>query len=145
MDTTKIVHYLPIQAPAARVSDALTRREGLSSWWTSSVEVADVFGGVLRFEFFPEFNPAMEILTPDVPRHVEWKCVDGHAPWLGHHFLFDVREQGETSAVLFVQSCAAPLALEAYGTYNFNWGFYLASLKRLCETGVGKPFQVQSS
>ncbi len=27
-----------------------------------------------------------------------------------------------------------------YGNYNFNWGWYLASLKRLCETGQGNPF-----
>ena len=26
------------------------------------------------------------------------------------------------------------------GTYNFNWGYYLQSLKLYCETGMGTPF-----
>jgi hypothetical protein len=31
-----------------------------------------------------------------------------------------------------------------YGTYNFNWGYYLNSLKRLCEEGVGTPFDPEA-
>ncbi len=27
------------------------------------------------------------------------------------------------------------------GTANFNWGYYLDSLRLLCETGCGKPFR----
>ena len=33
------------------------------------------------------------------------------------------------------------LSDDAYGTYNFNWGYYLESLRLLGETGTGKPFQ----
>jgi hypothetical protein len=29
---------------------------------------------------------------------------------------------------------------EVYGTYNFNWGYYLNSLKQLCGKGDGTPF-----
>jgi hypothetical protein len=25
-------------------------------------------------------------------------------------------------------------------TYNFNWGYYMESLRLLCTTGAGKPF-----
>ncbi len=30
---------------------------------------------------------------------------------------------------------------DSYGIYNFNWGYYLQSLRLFCTTGVGKPFQ----
>ena len=40
----------------------------------------------------------------------------------------------------FVQEYAQELSDETYGTYNFNWGYYLNSLKLLCETGEGTPF-----
>ena len=28
-----------------------------------------------------------------------------------------------------------------YGIYNFNWAYYLESLRMLCADGAGKPFQ----
>ena len=37
----------------------------------------------------------------------------------------------------FVQQYAQELSDETYGTYNFNWGYYLNSLKLYCETGTG--------
>jgi len=41
---------------------------------------------------------------------------------------------------MFEQVSAQELSDQVYGTYNFNWGYYLGSLKRLCETGTGTPF-----
>jgi hypothetical protein len=26
-----------------------------------------------------------------------------------------------------------------YGIYNYNWAYYLESLRKLCETGKGEP------
>jgi hypothetical protein len=43
--------------------------------------------------------------------------------------------------VRFWQEYATELSDDAYGTYNFNWGYYLESLRLLCTTGAGKPFQ----
>jgi hypothetical protein len=40
--------------------------------------------------------------------------------------------------------CVAELADDYYGVYNFNWGYYLESLRLLCVTGTGKPFQAGS-
>jgi len=34
------------------------------------------------------------------------------------------------------------LSDDAVASANFNWGYYLDSLRLLCETGSGKPFQV---
>ncbi len=42
---------------------------------------------------------------------------------------------------MFVRVYAQELDDEVYGTYNFNWGYYLGSLKELCETGKGKPYR----
>ena len=32
---------------------------------------------------------------------------------------------------------------EAYGRFNFNWGYYLQSLKEFSETGTGFPFSLK--
>ena len=41
---------------------------------------------------------------------------------------------------MFAQDYARELSDEVYGIYNFNWGYYLNSLKQYCEKGVGVPF-----
>ena len=43
------------------------------------------------------------------------------------------------SVLFFRQEYAQELSDEEYGRYNFNWGYCLHSLKRLCETGEGTP------
>ena len=42
----------------------------------------------------------------------------------------------------FWQDYAVELDDDSYGNYNFNWGYYLESLRLFCTTGQGKPFQV---
>jgi hypothetical protein len=42
------------------------------------------------------------------------------------------------------QEYAIELDDDAYGIYNFNWAYYLESLRLLCETGTGKPFEPPS-
>ena len=76
------------------------------------------------------------------PQLVEWQCVGGYTNWEDNTFKFLLRErEGETS-LQFRQLYAQELDDDTYGTYNFNWGYYLNSLKLYCETGVGTPFEV---
>jgi hypothetical protein len=42
--------------------------------------------------------------------------------------------------VRFWQYYARELSDDAYGNYNFNWGYYLESLRMLTSAGSGKPF-----
>ena len=41
---------------------------------------------------------------------------------------------------MFRQGYGMELDEESFGTYNFNWGYYLESLLEYCTTGTGKPF-----
>lgn len=42
--------------------------------------------------------------------------------------------------LMFSQDYARELSNETYGTYNFNWGYYMNGLKLFCEKGAGIPF-----
>ncbi len=75
-------------------------------------------------------------------RVVRWQCVGGHANWQDNTCLFLLRERDGETSLRFVQEYAQELDDDVYGTYNFNWGYYLHSLKLLCETGTGTPFEV---
>ena len=77
------------------------------------------------------------LLEPD--RRVEW-CAWPVTP-TGRTTVSHSRceRKGET-LVMFSQDYARELSDEVYGIYNFNWGYYLNSLKLLCEKGSGVPF-----
>ena len=134
----KIIHFLRIHSPTESVFRAVTTEEGLSNWWSTAVSIDS--GNVIHFRFAGDFNPEMQV-TKQTNELIEWRCVAGHDNWLDNIFSFEVREiNGETN-LMFIQEYAQELSDEVYGTYNFNWGYYLQSLKLLCETGTGTPFK----
>jgi uncharacterized protein YndB with AHSA1/START domain len=137
----KIIHYVHINAPTPKVFSALTTDAGLSGWWSTNVKVEPGLGGVIDFTFVDDFNPNMQVTKLETDRWVEWKCISGHDNWQDNTFSFELRASGEATDLMFIQVYAQELSDEVYGTYNFNWGYYLGSLQQLCETGQGTPFQ----
>ena len=137
----KIIHYLNIKSSPGEVFSALTTQRGLSGWWSRKVAVEPGEGGMVDFTFLDDFNPDMRVTKLETDARVEWTCVSGHDNWQDNTFVFDLRPAGDATDLMFTQVYARELSDEVYGTYNFNWGYYLGSLKQLCETGEGTPFQ----
>lgn len=141
----KIIHFVRIHAAPEKVYAALTTEEGLIGWWSTSAHVTPGVGGIIDFRFAGDFNPDMKVIKLEPNRSVEWRCVAGHDNWQDNTFSFELREAAGETNLTFVQVYAQELSDEIYGTYNFNWGYYLASLKKLCETGAGTPFKPAGS
>ncbi len=137
----KILHAVEITVPRSKVFDAITTQEGLSNWWTTKVTVEEGVGGLIDFRFLEGFNPDMKVSRLEPERAVHWLCVGGHDNWLDNTFSFELNDRGDNTLLMFTQIYARELSDEVYGTYNYNWGYYLDSLREYCETGMGKPFQ----
>jgi len=139
----KTIHHLvDIDAPANRVWDAIASAAGLSHWWSTKVSAPDAaLGGRIEFTFAGDFNPVMEIVTLDDGNELRWRCIGGHEPWDNGTFRFTLARLDDARTRLrFWQDYDVELSDDLYGTYNFNWGYYLESLRLLCTTGIGKPF-----
>src|SRR5712691_13102243 len=136
----QIIHAVQIHVPPSSVFNAITTEVGLRGWWTKRVTAEEEVGGVIRFTFAGDFNPHMKQVILDPDRKVVWQCVGGHANWLDNTFTFTLTERNGETMLIFGQDYARELTDEVYGIYNFNWGYYLNSLKRFCETGTGVPF-----
>ena len=136
-----IHHVVEIAAPPAQIFQALTTAEGLAGWWTTKVTAEPVVGAVVDFTFGGDFNPDMRVTELEPPSLVRWECVGGHEPWADNTFQFELAAKPGGTIVRFWQEYARELSDDAYGTYNFNWGYYLESLRLLGETGTGKPYQ----
>jgi hypothetical protein len=153
-----IHHVLDIDAGESAVWTALTERDGLAGWWSDRLDMDPAaVGTLIRFTFAGDFNPVMEITeisadraaggAPDGleagGRRLRWRCVAGHANWQDNTFDFELVPLAEGRARLrFTQNYATELSDDDYGVYNFNWGYYLESLRLLCTTGAGQPFRV---
>ena len=74
---------------------------------------------------------------------VRWRCVAGHSNWQDNTFAFELRKTDGETSLRFIQEYKQELDDDIYGTYNFNWGYYLNSLKRHCEEGRGTPYEVR--
>ena len=113
---------------------------GLSSWWSTEVTADKQVGGVIRFRFLGDFHPEMKIVALEEPSLVTWRCVAGHDNWRDNEFEFRLEDVSGDTRIKFVQTYSRELDDVQYGTYNFNWGYYLESLRLYCEGGRGKPF-----
>lgn len=136
-----IIHVVDIDAPREKVFNAITTEGGLSNWWTTVVSVQEGLGGIIDFRFIEGFNPDMKVTHLDQNRLLHWQCVGGHRNWQDNTFSFELKDLEAKSRLIFRQNYSVELDDEVYGTYNFNWAYYLDSLRLYCETGSGKPFQ----
>jgi uncharacterized protein YndB with AHSA1/START domain len=137
-----IHHVLDIDAPPAIVWPTLTQRDRLAAWWSTAVDSPPaVVGARTSWTFAGDFNPVMQI-TELAPEHrLTWRCVAGHAKWRDNDFVFELGpREGVRTRLRFWQHYATELSDDDYGIYNFNWGYYLESLRLLCTTGTGTPY-----
>ena len=142
-----IHHVLDINSSQSKLWSALTEPRGMAAWWSTKVETPQAaLGAQVHWTFAEDFNPVMEITKLVPERELHWRCVAGHDPWKDGTFRFQVdpRDDGRTR-LRFWQDYAIELSDDAYGIYNFNWGYYLESLRLLCATGRGKPFGVSGA
>jgi uncharacterized protein YndB with AHSA1/START domain len=141
--TVKTIHHVvDIDSPAAGVWATLTESDRLAGWWSTKLETpAAAVGARVHWTFAGDFNPVMEIIGLDAPHELVWRCVAGHDPWQNStfRFLVDPLDDGRTR-LRFWQEYDVELDDDYFGVYNFNWGYYLESLRLLCVSGNGKPF-----
>ena len=71
-----IKHYLIIKSPAEKIYNALTKIEGLSSWWTEDTSGNSQVGSIIEFNFWEDDHNKMKITRLEKDRLVEWECLD---------------------------------------------------------------------
>jgi uncharacterized protein YndB with AHSA1/START domain len=139
----KLIHHvLDIDAPAPTVWEAITEEKGLASWWSTEVHSPPAaVGAEIAFTFAGDFNPVMRVTKIEPGKELVWLCPSGHEPWKDGTFRFvPVSLDDGRTRLRFWQDYATELSDDAYGVYNFNWGYYLESLRLYCTSGTGKPF-----
>ena len=134
-----IKHYLIIKPPTEIVYTALSKTEGLCGWWTTAAKTDEHIGGIAEFIFGERYYNKMKITNLLNNKKVEWKCLEGDKEWIGTTFLFDLEEKDGGTILRFSHNNWKE-ETDFFASCNYNWGYYMKSLKQLCETGKGTPF-----
>jgi uncharacterized protein YndB with AHSA1/START domain len=135
-----ILHRIGVNAPRERIYDAVSTREGLSEWWTRTVDGESRVGGELSFYFGgPDPGMTAEIDTLEEPRRVAWTCIQGPDEWMGTHITFDIDENDDETVLRFAHSDWREPS-EFMSHCNTKWGLFLLGLKSGLEGGKATPF-----
>ena len=139
-----IQHEVLINAPVARVYDAIATADGISTWWDPQTPKQTDRGLVLEHNPGPEHGIVQLLVVDRVPNtRIEWECVSTHAAsspasaWTGTHFIFDLSERGGATNLRFRQTGYDERS--AFFTSNADaWQNVLANLKRTVELGPAR-------
>ncbi len=135
----EILHEVGIQAPAARIYQALTTTEGLQRWWSQHSRIEPGPGGKARISFY---NDAVVFelrnKASDPGKKVVWTVESGPPDWIDTEISWTLTEsEGPTNVFLAHRGFASTEG--NFASVNFNWGWYFISLKSYLEKGEGMP------
>ena len=136
---SEIFHLFNIKTTdASKVYEAITKQEGLASWWTTETKATPEIGAIIEFRFTNNYRKKMEIIELDQDKKVVWKCVDGDEQWLGTIIKFEIfPKEGSTDLKFYHSNWKG--ATDLFGFCNYHWGLYMKSLKTYIGTGKGNP------
>jgi uncharacterized protein YndB with AHSA1/START domain len=94
-----IRHQVLINAPVAKVYEAISTAEGISTWWDKQTPTQTDRGLVLEHNPGPAHGVMKLRVVELVPnKRVEWECISTHpksspaSAWTGTHFIFEIAE-----------------------------------------------------
>ncbi len=134
-----IEHLQTVHAPASKVYETLTTAEGLSEIWTNELIVNNQVGFVNEFRFGSDDVTKMKIEELIPNKKVVWHCIDSDAEWIGTMISFDIEEKNGKSFIT-LRHMNWKEVTPFYRSCNYNWAFFLYSLKCYCEDGEGIPY-----
>jgi uncharacterized protein YndB with AHSA1/START domain len=124
-----------VDAPPAKVIEALTTTEGLAGWWTPAPELR---GDRLTLRF----DDQRIVMRVDEagPSTVAWTCLEHSAfpEWRGTTLRFALSGAGPTT-LRFAHLGLEP-ECDCYGACSVGWDRYLASLARHAAGAGGTPW-----
>ena len=132
-----VLFKLDVDAPPARVLDALKTTEGIKGFWTTVADVPAAVGEVARVEFAIAPKPFDLRIEQSDDETVVWRTESFPPHWVGTTIRWDVDEHDGGATVRFRHG---PFGDDwETGAVAFTWGQILVKLTGYAETGTPDP------
>lgn len=132
---------IDIHAPAAKILEALTTKAGVAAWWTDDCDVSPT-EATYRFAKPDSDRESTWRVDERTDRGVALTCIrEVNTPdWLGTKLSLSLAQRGDVTHVSLVHA-GYRAKNEMYEQCTAGWAHFMASLKKLLETGTGTPFK----
>lgn len=141
--TRDILLAVEMKAGAATITDALTTKEGLSSFWTPDVVAEPEAGTEARFGFAGAPMPlVLQVDRIDPGREVVWTEPQNFPHWDDTTIAWrmsDGAEPGGTKVLLRHLGFPEAQPEWEFASVAYTWATILERLKLLAETGHAEP------
>ena len=135
-----IKHLLVINTPPQNIYNALTTTKGIQAWWTEETRIENIIGGINVFKFGEKYYNEMRIKNLILNKCIEWECFKGDKEWIGTKLIFELQGTDDKTTLKFFHN-GWKEETDFFASCNYQWGYYMRSLKLYCETGEGTPFK----
>ena len=138
-----IIHRIGIKASPEAVYRAISTVGGVAAWWTESTSGSSQTGGVIEVRFNniegKEIGMMkMRVDEMDTNKLVRWKFLEGPEEWIGTEVQFKLQPEEDVTIILFSHNNWKE-EVEFMAHCSMKWATFLLSLRKLVETGKGRP------
>jgi len=137
-----IRHQVLINAPVAKVYEAISTADGISTWWDKQTPSQTDQGLVMEHNPGPEHGVVQLRVVELIPnKRIEWECISKHpasspaSAWTGTHFVFELAE-GAGTTVDFSQ-VGYDEQSQFFESNKDAWGEVMQNLKKVVESQAG--------
>ncbi|HYZ93079.1 MAG TPA: SRPBCC domain-containing protein [Actinomycetota bacterium] len=136
----RILLQVPVDASREDVYRALTKKAGVTAWWSSRTTGPSGEGSVMKVSF-PDAPITFDFRVEEVfpPERVGWRCLAGPPEWIGTGITFDISAQDGTTNVLFTHD-GWKTTKKSFPFIAYSWAQILPRLKAFAESGRRQPF-----
>jgi len=135
-----IFHDFPINAPRARVYEAVSKPQGLDAWWTKTSAGEPREGAEYDLGFGPKYAWRARVTRVVPDSEFELQLVEADVDWTGTRVGFRLDGEGDTTQVRFHHT-GWPTLNEHYRISCYCWAMYLRILRRFLEHGEMVPYE----
>lgn len=139
-----IVFEFDINATPDKVYKAVSEEAGYKGWWTTNSSIKPEVGSAAEFKLKDHGHDVvfgMKIARLEHNKAIELDVVHAAPPdWPGTKIVVSLAPGEEGTHVIF-RHVGFPSTGGSFGFTNYNWGFFMGSLKAYAETGHGMPYQ----
>ena len=134
---------IQIDAPRARVFEAITTPKGVSSWWTTNATGSGKTGGDLSLYFEGLNEPFVMHVDEATEASIQWTSqFNSILPdWAGTKIIFSLFAPTPETCELNFRHIGLTPQLECYGQCEAGWNRFLPSLVAYAERGEGAPYR----
>jgi uncharacterized protein YndB with AHSA1/START domain len=142
--TRTILLAAEVHASGPKIVDAITTKEGLSSFWTSDSIAEPTVGTEARFGFREAPVPLRMRVDRIEPNEVGWTCLGDFPFWDGTTVTWSLSPKEEDhggTRVLFRHAGFPDEQPEwEFASVAYTWAGILRQLTVLAETGSAEPY-----